>query len=356
MNTTHINIERCVPYDLFPSRENKYTKQWAESTFRYCHLFVPSINYEQIKGNGDVEIWQQKALEIRNDLNNYGNEIGKEYLLNVATKRFNLRFSGHEAVPPTSIEDVVNIFGNKEFYKNDVTMRRQQLYSLMYGIYRNGDNMWVLKGEQDKLNQYRILYEEVTKAVKPGYRQRRGCFYQIMKVNFSQSTTRKFQQMMEQNHGEYLASRKKYIKKGQDMRVITKINVSRASVWLVKTRNDPEENLSPEEILMKQGMAWTKKCEDLGLTVSDVTDKIRQWMSHKHENDNYETNSGTYTRHVTKYSSNVDMTINMVLFCVLDNPSDLNSDLDQDLETTKEFFHDDKESIRTISSTPKTCK
>ena len=63
---TEIDVDRFIPFNLFPPREINYTTRWAETNFKYCHLFLESINYEQIKGNGDVELWEKRGLEIRN--------------------------------------------------------------------------------------------------------------------------------------------------------------------------------------------------------------------------------------------------------------------------------------------------
>ena len=60
MNTA-IDVDRFIPFNLFPPREINYTTRWAETSFKYCHLFLESINYEQIKGNEDVELWKKRG-------------------------------------------------------------------------------------------------------------------------------------------------------------------------------------------------------------------------------------------------------------------------------------------------------
>ena len=281
MNTA-IDVDRFIPFNLFPPREINYTTRWAETNFKYCHLFLESINYEQIKGNGDVELWKKRGLEIRNELSKYGSEIGKQYLLEIATKRFNLKFSEHDTVTPTSVDDIVSIFGNKMFYMSAIEVRREQLYSLMYGVFRNGDNMWLMKGEQTKLDEYRVKYEAITKRNSTEEAQRKGCFYRAMKINFSQQIIRKFQIMMDKQHGEYITSRKKDIKLKEDKRVISKLHLSRASVWLVKTRHDVEEDTDADIGVMKEGENWIKRCKKFGYDATEILQNVKYWVNEQY--------------------------------------------------------------------------
>ena len=287
-NDTH--VDRSIPYDLFPTRENSYTTKWAETSFKYCHLFLPTVNYEQIKGDKDIERWQKRGLEIRSELCAYGCHIGKQYLLEIAAKRYNLKFDGHKDISPTSVDDVVNIFSNPIFYRDDIEVRREQLYSLMYGIFRNGDNMWLMKGEQTKMDEYRVRYQPVRKKNGIDLVHRKGCFYRALKMNFSQRISRKFQIMMQRHHGEYITSRKKDIKKSEDKRVITKLHLSKASVWLVKEKNGVHNDLESDDALMIHGQKWVSRCKTLGYTSLEIMNKVKHWMSE--ENADEESNLG----------------------------------------------------------------
>ena len=297
-NDTH--VDRSIPYDLFPSREINYTKKWAETSFKYCHLFLPTVNYEQIKGDGDIERWQKRGLEIRSDLSAYGSLIGKKYLLEIATKRYNLKFDGHKDVSPTSVDDIVNIFSNKIFYRDDVEVRREQLYSLMYGLFRNGDNMWLMKGEQAKMDEYRVKYLPVRKKNSTELVQRKGCFYRALKINLSQQIVRKFQIMMQKHHGEYITSRKKDIKKSEDKRVITKLHLSKASVWIVKTKDCVDKDLESDEGLMIQGRKWINKCKTSGYTSFEIIDKVKYWMSEENADEEGDSNLGKQTIYINQ--------------------------------------------------------
>lgn len=271
-------ITRVIPIKLFNERVSKYTIEWAQDTFQYCHLFVDHINYEQIRGDEDVRQWLNKALEIRKELTEYGMRKGKEYLLHVATKRFNLRFEGHGSAEPTSVDDVVSIFGNKKFYNSDRSVRLQQLHSLMYGLCRNGDNMWVLEAEQDKLKKYRVAYINKTRISLTEAIHGRGCFFNVMKINFSQKITRQFQHMMITQHGEYLNVRNKL--KDQDPRYARKLFFPTGSVWLINSKDNllgNADNHIPTGSLEERGQVWIDDCLKGGYNefrLRDMVDKL----------------------------------------------------------------------------------
>ena len=269
------DIVRVIPIKLFPNRESKYTIEWAHSTFQYSHLFLDHINYEQIRGDGDVEQWLTKSLEIRKELTDYGLHKGKEYLLYVATKRFNLRFDGHDSSEPTSVDDVVSIFGNKKFYNSDRSQRLQQLYSLMYGICRNGDNMWVLEAEQVKLSKYRVSYIDLGKKSYSESVHGRGCFFNVMKINFSQQITRKFQHMMTTQHGEYLNVRNKL--KGDGAKNAKKLFFPRGNVWLISSKDNLSGIENTDTVptnLEERGKEWIQDCVKQGYNESRLRDMV----------------------------------------------------------------------------------
>ena len=98
--------------------------------------------------------------------------------------------------------------------------------------------------------------------------------------------------MMDKQHGEYITSRKKDIKSKQDRRIISKLQLSRASVWLVKTRNDFEQNLDLNIGVMKEGENWIKRCKIMGYNASDILDNVKYWVNEQYMSDeNSETNS-----------------------------------------------------------------
>ena len=113
-----------------------------------------------------------------------------------------------------------------------------------------------------------------------------------MKINFSQQIIRKFQLIMEKHHGEYLTSRKKDIKLKEDKRNITKLHLSRACVWLVKTREYLEDSFDCNLDVMQEGEKWVKRCKSLGYNSLEIVNNVKSWLSENHSADNEENGNG----------------------------------------------------------------
>ena len=273
------NVRRMIPMDLFPYNRNEYNMEWAKRQFRYCHLFVQSINYEAYRNNEDLELWRKHALDIRLALANYGKCQCESQLVDIVVNRFDVSIEGHDNIRPTTLKDVLKIYGTKSFYRNNVDLRRDQLYHLMYGSFNNGNNDWALESEVKKLREYNLSY--MVNFDDSGDKNRtRGCIYQLMTKNISQTIKRKFKQMMKTKHSEYIIQRNKLPKEMKDAYEKIECRGNEAYLVTCKQENDIESETNNNNVILKeQAKQWIMSCKREGMENTKINAIITNWCT-----------------------------------------------------------------------------
>ena len=72
-NDLESDLVRTIPMDLLPHRVEQMNNEWAEKTFKYCHLFNSSINYTAFdKNSNDIMCWLETASNLVNELKKLG--------------------------------------------------------------------------------------------------------------------------------------------------------------------------------------------------------------------------------------------------------------------------------------------
>ena len=64
--------------------------------------------------------------------------------------------------------------------------------------------------------------------------------------------------------------------------MISKLHLSRASVWLVKTRHDVEEDTDADIGVMKEGENWIKRCKKFGYDATEILQNVKYWVNEQY--------------------------------------------------------------------------
>ena len=295
-NDLESELVRTIPMDLLPHRVEQMNNEWAEKTFKYCHLFNSSINYTAFdKNSNDIMCWLETASNLVNELKKLGVIAGEEHVVQLAKETFRLKMMNTDTIEPASVSDILSIYENKWYYKKNRDEILKQVYSMTYALGRNGTNGWALAVERFILSKYKIKYgtELITKCVK---RRHKGCFYQYIVMRFSKTNTRRFQNTLETNHQEYLTAKKKSMNTDIGIK-FEWMKFGEGGVWLVRNQNFKHEetlNKDTKLSLIDQGQEWVKECIAVGYTCDFLKQKVISWATTNmlEQNTNY-ANEGT---------------------------------------------------------------
>ena len=272
------NVGRTIPMDLFPHRVEHINEEWAKQTFKYFHLFDDNINYTSFDNDSDdILKWLETANKIVNDLKSFGVMMGEQQVVTMAQTRFGLKMIGTANIDPTSVNDVLSIYENKWFYIKNREEVLKQVYSMTYGLGRNGTNGWALAAERHFMKKINVAYgkDMVTKKAK---KRHIGCFYQYIMSRFSKSNTQRFQKLFETNYQEFIMARKKksLLNKGYTFEWL---NLGDYGAWLVRKKDFVETSVNNQttKTLIEQGECWAKECVRQGYSVDFLKDKIELW-------------------------------------------------------------------------------
>ena len=264
-----------IPKNLFPLRENGYTKKWARDTFVYAHLFMTHLEPTLVPSEDEINAWRSRAIQLRAELTSLGKVAGTNKMLEIANIQYNFQIKG-TMLKCTSVQDILNIVGDKDWYNEDKKTRIDQIYMLIYGITRQGFNQWLLDLEQDWMTKMNITYVTKSGRQDPIYNSR-GCIYSLLKKMFNNNIIKQFKQKMWYEHQEYICVRIKNETEDAnniDIQCIdcrwgriylcVKKKVSKIEYNIFKTNDDLFTRKSIEE----QGKAW-------------VINSLRQGMEQK---------------------------------------------------------------------------
>ena len=104
---------------------------------------------------------------------------------------------------PTSVDDVISIFGDTNWYSEDVTKHRHIIYLITYGIFRTGYNYWAKTESGNWLLEKHLEYDYTGQD-----RKGKGFVYRLIIKKASDRLAKKVQNIMKSNHQEYISVRK----------------------------------------------------------------------------------------------------------------------------------------------------
>ena len=294
---TSTESERTIPMDLFPTRDKHLDEIWAKKTFKFCHLFCESINHTSYDLNKDhISIWLKTAAEILKKLKLYGIVEGEKHVVDICKSEFKLRMRyGTIDIDPASISDILTIYSDKWYYKENRDKILQQIYVLTYGLLRNGSNHWALSSEKKFMKEYNIVYKTETIDENNKWRSR-GCLYQILVSRFSNTNTRRFKIMMKRQHGESLCVRGKKDNSNNALKKETiKCSTGHANVIRETNYNDLSGNIANNSSTIQEGKSWVEQCLAEGYTEPYINGKIREWFNeYANKNHKNDLNGGMY--------------------------------------------------------------
>ena len=273
-----MSVDRFIPIDLFPIREKGYTLEWANKTYEYCHLFDSNVNTSAFKTDSDLKSWIQTALTIRQSLMKQGNARGKEVVVNIATQMYGMKMISNDNLSPTCVEDILAIIAKSEWYRENKSIRLNQVYTLMYGILRNGQNDWVYDLEKKNLNHYNVKINKETKDVcSPMYR---SCLYQIIILTFGNTNAKRFREAMVRSHGEYLTVRDKISKKLNNTTTVERVSYLSGPAYLVKVkRMDVLFCNNENNKIENMGFDWINRCKVDNLSNNAILEKFKMLLN-----------------------------------------------------------------------------
>lgn len=125
-------------------------------------------------------------------------------LLRLATQ-FRLRRSDNQH--PTSLQDVLQIIGDRGWYRHDTANKRHIIYMLAYGIFRDRHNDWATTAATEWMRTWHTCYQPYTVDIadRRQHHNGKGFVYSLIVKRASNKFSKGFAHTMNNMHGEFLA-------------------------------------------------------------------------------------------------------------------------------------------------------
>ena len=272
-----------IPKNLFPQRENEYTRRWARDTYVYAHTFLTHLEPTLVPSEDEINTWRSRAIQVRSELTSIGKLAGTNKMLEIANRQYNFKIKGTN-LQCTSVQDILNVVGDKDWYNEDKKTRIEQIYMLIYGITRQGFNQWVLDLEQDWMKNMNVTY------VTPSGRQdliynSRGCVYSLLKKVFNNNVIKMFKQKMWYEHQEYICVRIKNETEDRNNINIQSIDCRWGKIYLCVKKSEShigsnvfdKKKLSTRNSIQEQGKSWVINSLMQGVEENILQHYVRKW-------------------------------------------------------------------------------
>ena len=228
----------------------------------------------------DINLWRSKAIQLRAELASIGKVAGTTKMLQIANIEFNMKIKGTD-LHCTSIQDVLNIIGDQEWYNEDKPTRIGQIYMLVYGLTRQGFNQWLLDLEQDWMRKNGVTY--ITKSGRQDLMYNsRGSIYSLLKKVFNNSVTKQFRQKMWYSHKEYICVRMKQVSVENENVEFQQIDCRWGKVYLCSAKKII--NISNYQSAMESETSnlTTNQCNGKSWVINCLTGGMDRAMIHKY--------------------------------------------------------------------------
>ena len=200
---------RNVPIDLLPVETKKLDLSWAERTFCYARFFSTSFTSEEHVFQQELQSWIDKATALQNELKEIGVLKANEKVVEIFNK-YEVCMPGTTNVRPTSFDDVLVIINDKTWYQNQQELKRNLIHMVSYGIFRTGHNNWAKRATNEWLLKHNVTIQgEINTTNNRAKRKKKGFVYSNLVHRASNSIADRIQKNMVNNHGEFIAVRKK---------------------------------------------------------------------------------------------------------------------------------------------------
>ena len=265
-------VWRTIPLKLLPVSEQQYTTKWAESTYSYRCLFDTSVTSHYSKNDTEVEEWRLKALQLMKEIKQIGLAQGRLEIVNLARNHYGMRMPNAPSCKPTTIDDVMLIIEDKNWYQDNTPFKHNIIYHLVYGLTRCGMNGWLLTQEQEWLRDNKLQYS--TDEVGIRKTKLRGFVYSIMNSQFSNSTTKLFRTVMKRKYGEFITVRKPLYNLKQKY-VYTEQTFLGGNGYIVTCIDTTihHQNI-PTDTVEDVGVKWIQACQDEGTLLPQIHDLL----------------------------------------------------------------------------------
>ena len=273
-----------IPKDLFPIKENEYSRSWAIKTFLYSHIFLANGEPKLNPSEQDINLWRNKAIQLRAELASIGKLAGTNKMLEIANFQYNLKLKGTN-LKCTSIQDILTVVGDKEWYNEDKKTRIDQIYMLIYGLTRQGFNQWLIDLEQDWMKKNNITY--ITKLGRHDLAfNSRGSIYSLLKKVFNNNVIKQFKQKMWFHHREYICVRMKITAKEEENVDVQQVECRWGKVYLCSEKKKPNQELDMKCInednfnsgnIHQCGRIWVFRCLQKGLNKQVLHRYVNRW-------------------------------------------------------------------------------
>ena len=276
-----------IPPKLLQINETAYTDKWSKDTFHYCHVFdknITTFTVPQSETSNDLHLWKMKAKNLTHEIKNKGMIAGREEICRIANQ-YNMKVPGRPDHNNncTTIDDVLHVIVDKNWYRDNVHLKRCIIYHLLYGITRSGHNTWLLNCEKEWMDNVGIMYDP-TKIAAQRKTKVKGFVYSIMLSMFSNSMQKIFRKTMLEHYGEFITVRKKQ----QDPNATIKYDYTRYEFgnnkqgYLVTVKTSNVDLVSINDIinatnLEDKGKVWVSKCKDANLSCKQIEKMVKMF-------------------------------------------------------------------------------
>ena len=274
-----------IPPKLLQINETSYTDKWSKDTFRYCHVFdknITTFTVPQSETSNDLHLWKMKAKNLSHEIKNKGMIAGREEICRIANQ-YNMKVPGrlNHNNKCTTIDDVLHVIVDKNWYRDNIHFKRCIIYHLLYGITRSGNNTWLLNCEKQWMDNVGIMYDPSEIAAQRKTKVK-GFVYSIMLSMFSNSTQKIFRKTMLEHYGEFITVREKK----QDPSATIKYdytpyefgNNKQGYLVSVSTSDDESDNINNvlnASHLKDEGKVWVSKCKDANISYKQVEKMVK---------------------------------------------------------------------------------
>ena len=261
-------VWRTIPLKLLPISEQQYTTKWAESTYSFRCLFDTSVTSHYSKNEEEVEEWRLKGLQLLKEIKQIGLTQGRLEVVNLARNHYGMRMPNAPSCKPTTIDDVMSIIGDKNWYEDKTPFKQNIIYHLVYGLTRCGMNEWLLSQEQEWLRDNKLQYS--TDEVGIRKTKLRGFVYSIMNSQFSNSTSKLVRTVMKRKYSEFITVRKPMFSMNQNY-VYTEQTFLGGNGYIVTCADTKTHHQNIQtDIVESVGVKWIRACQDEGMLLPQI--------------------------------------------------------------------------------------
>ena len=129
---------------------------WEGLTYHYCHLFDSSVTVVRTDDTDALLDWISKANNLQQDLKHKGSHCEITEVIHM--EQLYGMVGLYDQQPPTTLNDILSIVRDRDWYAKDMEHKRGIIYMLAYGIFRPGYNQWALKASEEWMHSYKLAY------------------------------------------------------------------------------------------------------------------------------------------------------------------------------------------------------